>query len=151
MYPPKKKDETTEERNPFADASGTVNAEEDTLGADMLGGKVHIRIQQCNGHKCMTTVAGLSSKLELKKIQRAVKKELCCNGKVLKEGDQHEDASSRSCSRRGFATRTTSRCTVSRSLYRALGWLLKRRSVRTCDRARSRGARVVGAHSGRRR
>jgi translation initiation factor 1 len=66
------------------------------LGSDTLGGKVHIRIQQCNGHKCMTTVAGLSSKLELKKIQKAVKKEPCCKdeetgqGVLHFEGDQRE-------------------------------------------------------------
>jgi translation initiation factor 1 len=91
LYTPKKKDETKEEQNPFADASGAVNAEEDTLGAGTLGGKVHIRIQQRNGGKCITTVAGLSSKLELKKIQKAVKKEHCCNGKVLKDEETGQD------------------------------------------------------------
>ena len=90
MYPPKKKDETKEERNPFADASGTVNAEEDSLGADTLG-EVHIRIQQRNGRKCITTVAGLSSKLDLKKIQKAIKKEHCCNGTVLKDEETGQE------------------------------------------------------------
>ena len=48
-------------------------------------GKVHIRIQQRNGRKCITTVTGLSAKLDLKKIQKAIKKEHCCNGTVLKD------------------------------------------------------------------
>jgi len=76
--------------DPFADASGAVDAVsgEDTLGA---GGKVHIRIQQRNGRKCITTVAGLSSKLHLKKIQKAIKKEHCCNGTVLKDEETGQE------------------------------------------------------------
>ena len=35
---------------------------------------VHIRIQQRNGRKSITTVAGLSPELDLKKILRALKK-----------------------------------------------------------------------------
>ena len=76
--------------DPFADASGAVDAVsgEDTLGA---GGKVHIRIQQRTGRKCITTVAGLSSKLDLKKIQKAIKKEHCCNGTVLKDEETGQE------------------------------------------------------------
>ena len=78
------------------------------------------------------------SKLELKKIQKAVKKELCCKdeetgqGVLHFEGDQREAVKSfllkeEICDKdnvmvRGFRNR---------DLYRALGCLLKRRSVRT--------------------
>jgi translation initiation factor 1 len=52
---------------------------------------VAIRIQQRNGRKCITTVAGLSSKLDLKKIQKAIKKEHCCNGTVLKDEETGQE------------------------------------------------------------
>lgn len=53
--------------DPFADA---------TKGADenVQDGFVHIRIQQRNGRKTLTTVQGLSSEYDLKKIVRACKK-----------------------------------------------------------------------------
>lgn len=53
--------------DPFADA---------TKGADdnVQDGFVHIRIQQRNGRKTLTTVQGLSSDYDLKKIVRACKK-----------------------------------------------------------------------------
>lgn len=53
--------------DPFADA---------IKGADdnVQDGLVHIRIQQRNGRKTLTTVQGLSSEYDLKKIVRACKK-----------------------------------------------------------------------------
>ena len=41
---------------------------------------VHIRVQQRNGRKCITTVQGLNQDLDLKKILKALKKQECCNG-----------------------------------------------------------------------
>jgi len=67
--------------DPFKDASGALDGGDSGLEQ----GKVHIRIQQRNGRKCITTVTGLSAKLDLKKIQKAIKKEHCCNGTVLKD------------------------------------------------------------------
>merc|ERR1712083_151866 len=62
---------------------------------------VHIRVQQRNGRKCITTVQGLSSDLKLEKILKAVKKAHCCNvtivedeemGQVLQfQGDQRDN------------------------------------------------------------
>jgi len=79
--------------DPFADAIS-----EEGGGHD--GGLVHIRIQQRNGRKTLTTVQGLSSEYDLKKIVRACKKEFSCNGTVLEhsefgevlqlQGDQRE-------------------------------------------------------------
>jgi len=80
--------------DPFADAT---TGHED--GADG-GGMVHIRIQQRNGRKTLTTVQGLSAAFDLKKIVRACKKEFACNGTVVEhpeygevlqmQGDQRE-------------------------------------------------------------
>jgi translation initiation factor 1 len=44
--------------------------------------KVHVRVQQRNGRKCITTVQGLAPDLDLKKIARALKKTFQCNGSV---------------------------------------------------------------------
>ena len=47
--------------------------------------KIHIRIQQRNGRKCITTVEGLAEDLDLNKIARALKKTFKCNGSVSKD------------------------------------------------------------------
>lgn len=46
---------------------------------------VHIRIQQRNGKKCLTTVQGVEGSYDLKKILKALKKEYCCNGTVVED------------------------------------------------------------------
>ncbi|CAB0014959.1 unnamed protein product [Nesidiocoris tenuis] len=79
---------------PFADA---IKGSDD----DVQDGLVHIRIQQRNGRKTLTTVQGLSSDYDLKKIVRACKKEFACNGTVIDhqeygevlqlQGDQREN------------------------------------------------------------
>ncbi|KAL5290101.1 EIF1B family protein [Megaselia abdita] len=63
--------------DPFADA---------IKGADdnVQDGLVHIRIQQRNGRKTLTTVQGLSSEYDLKKIVRACKKVLTNLGLLLR-------------------------------------------------------------------
>ena len=52
-------------------------------------GKIHIRIHQRNGKKCITTVEGLDDDLDIKRICRALRTLLNCNGNVVdsKEGD----------------------------------------------------------------
>ena len=54
-------------QDPFADA-----AKGDESGVQ--DGLVHIRIQQRNGRKTLTTIQGLSTEYDLKKIVRACKK-----------------------------------------------------------------------------
>ncbi|CAI9088393.1 OLC1v1022702C1 [Oldenlandia corymbosa var. corymbosa] len=64
---------------------------------------VHIRVQQRNGKKCVTTIQGLDKKLSFEKILKALKKEFCCNGNVVVDkelgkviqlqGDQRKNAS----------------------------------------------------------
>ncbi len=44
--------------------------------------KVHLRVQQRNGRKCITTIQGLADDLDIKKIARALKKTFHCDGTV---------------------------------------------------------------------
>ncbi|KAK9151783.1 hypothetical protein Syun_010092 [Stephania yunnanensis] len=44
---------------------------------------VHIRIQQRNGKKSLTTVQGLKKEFSYDKILKDLKKEFCCNGTVV--------------------------------------------------------------------
>jgi translation initiation factor 1 len=47
--------------------------------------KVHIRIQQRNKKKCILTVQGLNQDLDVKRICKALRQILCCNGAVKKD------------------------------------------------------------------
>jgi len=69
--------------DPFADA-----AKGDESGVQ--DGLVHIRIQQRNGRKTLTTIQGLSTEYDLKKIVRACKKEFACNGTVIEHPEYGE-------------------------------------------------------------
>ena len=45
--------------------------------------KIHLRVQQRNGRKCITTVEGLDSlDIDLKKILKRFKKRFSCNGAI---------------------------------------------------------------------
>jgi translation initiation factor 1 len=78
--------------DPFADANGDDQV--------VTKGIVHIRLQQRNGRKSLTTIQGLDEKLDLNKLTKAFKKEFCCNGCVVEnkelgriiqlQGDQRE-------------------------------------------------------------
>ena len=52
--------------------------------------KVHVRVQQRNGRKCITTVAGLADDLDIKRICKAFKKNFSCNGAVQKDEEVGE-------------------------------------------------------------
>ncbi|XP_021755752.1 protein translation factor SUI1 homolog 2-like [Chenopodium quinoa] len=62
--------------DPFADA------ESEAPGAKEY---VHIRIQQRNGKKSLTTVQGLKKDFSYEKILKDLKKEFCCNGNVVQD------------------------------------------------------------------
>lgn len=64
--------------DPFADA----NAENSGAGTKEY---VHIRIQQRNGRKSLTTVQGLKKEFSYNKILKDLKKEFCCNGTVVQD------------------------------------------------------------------
>lgn len=64
--------------DPFADA----NADDSGAGSKEY---VHIRVQQRNGRKSLTTVQGLKKEFSYNKILKDVKKEFCCNGTVVQD------------------------------------------------------------------
>ena len=68
-----KKEKVKEKKKKTKDA-----AEDEISGGNAK--LIHIRVQQRNGRKCITTVQGLDSQLDLKKILKAIKKAECCNG-----------------------------------------------------------------------
>mmetsp|Transcript_1100 Transcript_1100/g.1108 ORF Transcript_1100/g.1108 Transcript_1100/m.1108 type:complete len:107 (+) Transcript_1100:68-388(+) len=67
--------------DPFADNSA---------GKDHSSTKIHVRVQQRNGRKCITTIQGLPDDLDLKKIARALKKTFQCNGTVNEDEELGE-------------------------------------------------------------
>ncbi len=51
--------------------------------------KYHIRVQQRNGRKCITTLDGLEQDLDLKRICKAMREAFSCNGNIkMKEGEE---------------------------------------------------------------
>ncbi|KNC97060.1 translation initiation factor SUI1 [Spizellomyces punctatus DAOM BR117] len=68
--------------DPFADTG-----EESDL---KVQGYIHIRVQQRNGRKTLTTVQGLPADLDQKRILKAFKKEFACNGTVVQDEDLGE-------------------------------------------------------------
>nr|GMC72472.1 protein translation factor SUI1 homolog [Ipomoea batatas] len=68
----------TSRSDPFAEA----NAENSGAGSKDY---VHIRVQQRNGRKSLTTVQGLKKEFSYNKILKDLKKEFCCNGTVVQD------------------------------------------------------------------
>jgi translation initiation factor 1 len=66
--------------DPFADDVGDTPAKN----------YVHIRIQQRNGRKTLTTVQGLSKEYNPKTLLKAFKKEYACNGTIIQDPDMGE-------------------------------------------------------------
>eukprot|EP00298_Acanthocystis_sp_HF-20_P026244 c3931_g1_i1.p1 GENE.c3931_g1_i1~~c3931_g1_i1.p1 ORF type:complete len:122 (+),score=39.38 c3931_g1_i1:29-367(+) len=66
---------------------------DDDFQTNDTGDHVHIRIQQRNGRKCLTTVQGIPEKADLKKILKVFKKEFCCNGNLADVGEEGEESS----------------------------------------------------------
>ena len=53
-------------------------------------GKIHVRIQQRNGRKCITTIQGLEDDLDLKRICKAMKRSFNCNGNIADDDEMGE-------------------------------------------------------------
>jgi len=68
--------------DPFADAADqdTVETSQKTQQTN-----IHIRIQQRNGRKTLTTIEGIPSKFDLKKILKVIKKQFACNGTIVND------------------------------------------------------------------
>ncbi|KAF7512337.1 Eukaryotic translation initiation factor eIF-1 [Endocarpon pusillum] len=81
--------------DPFAEA------DEDTGQVQQSQQYIHIRIQQRNGRKTLTTVQGIPKKFDQKKILKVIKKKFACNGTIVDspemgeviqlQGDQRKD------------------------------------------------------------
>ena len=70
--------------DPFGDVSGNLDTDiKDKNNVDLGSNLIHIRIQQRNGRKTLTTVQGITDKFDLKKLVRSFKKEFACNGTVI--------------------------------------------------------------------
>ena len=74
-----------------------------TTEIEITKSKIHIRIQQRNGKKSITTIEGLENDLDLKRICKSMRKTFNCNGNVTLmkdseqeiiqlQGDQRENA-----------------------------------------------------------
>eukprot|EP00756_Hemistasia_phaeocysticola_P011851 Hpha_TRINITY_DN15149_c2_g1::TRINITY_DN15149_c2_g1_i2::g.129947::m.129947/K03113/EIF1, SUI1; translation initiation factor 1 len=68
--------------DPFGQVDAGENVSEDRKNT------VHVRCQQRNGRKCITSIQGLHVDLDFKKLVKAFKKEFSCNGSVT-ESSEH--------------------------------------------------------------
>ncbi len=60
-------------------------ADQDELGITKEKKYIHIRLQQRNGRKTLTTIQGLPTDLVFKKLVRTFKKDFCCNGTIIED------------------------------------------------------------------
>eukprot|EP00906_Rhabdomonas_costata_P032914 RCo046352 len=65
-------------KDPFAE-------DDDVATTGKTSTKVHVRVQQRNGRKSITTIQGLSSDLDLKLILKELKKSFNCNGSIVED------------------------------------------------------------------
>ncbi|EUC38726.1 hypothetical protein COCCADRAFT_32098 [Bipolaris zeicola 26-R-13] len=71
--------------NPFAEADEDTGQVKQTQQD-----YIHIRIQQRNGRKTLTTVQGLPKKFDQKKILKVIKKKFACNGTIVSDAEMGE-------------------------------------------------------------
>ncbi|CAM9333968.1 eukaryotic translation initiation factor 1-like [Petromyzon marinus] len=71
--------------DPFADA---IKGESSLPGG--TDDSIHIRIQQRNGRKTLTTVQGIGDQYDKKKLVKAFKKKFACNGTVIEHPEYGE-------------------------------------------------------------
>ncbi|KAJ5119655.1 hypothetical protein N7448_010324, partial [Penicillium atrosanguineum] len=76
--------ENLKSHDPFADA------DEETGETKQSQDYIHIRIQQRNGRKTLTTVQGLPKKFDQKKILKVIKKKFACNGTIVADTEMGE-------------------------------------------------------------
>ena len=69
--------------NIFNQQFDATDETEDEFSGKLLQNKIHIRIQQRNGRKTITTLQGIEEKYDQKKLAKAFKKEFNCNGTVV--------------------------------------------------------------------
>jgi len=70
--------------DPFADEGDPLASTQD-VGSQQ--NYIHVRIQQRNGRKTLTTLQGLPKEYNVKKLLKAMRKEFACNGSLV----EHEE------------------------------------------------------------
>ncbi|KIM62075.1 hypothetical protein SCLCIDRAFT_15919 [Scleroderma citrinum Foug A] len=73
--------------DPFADEGDPLAG---TADVGSQANHLHIRIQQRNGRKTLTTLQGLPKEYDPKKLLKAFKKEFACNGNVVDDLEMGE-------------------------------------------------------------
>ncbi|KAJ3533860.1 hypothetical protein NM688_g7224 [Phlebia brevispora] len=73
--------------DPFADEGDPLDANRE-VGTQQ--NYIHIRIQQRNGRKTLTTLQGLPKEYDAKKLLKAFKKEFACNGTIVDDEEAGE-------------------------------------------------------------
>ncbi|CAO1635784.1 unnamed protein product [Jaminaea pallidilutea] len=79
--------------DPFADTGEDNHVEVDAKDDKKTKTQeryVHIRIQQRNGRKTLTTLQGLPKEYDVKKILKAFKKDFACNGTLVEDPELGE-------------------------------------------------------------
>lgn len=78
--------------DPFANAND--EEPESTSQAGVPAGKqsqyIHLRVQQRNGRKTLTTIQGIPAELDQKKLLKAFKKVFACNGTIVEDDELGE-------------------------------------------------------------
>mmetsp|Transcript_24428 Transcript_24428/g.27082 ORF Transcript_24428/g.27082 Transcript_24428/m.27082 type:complete len:117 (-) Transcript_24428:25-375(-) len=59
----------------------------DSGDEETFEGLVHIRVQQRNGRKTLTTCQGLPDSAPFTKLLKGFKKKFCCNGTIVEDED----------------------------------------------------------------
>ncbi|KAI0093870.1 eukaryotic translation initiation factor 1 [Irpex rosettiformis] len=67
--------------DPFADEGDALAAANQDVGSQ--SNYIHVRVQQRNGRKTLTTLQGLPKEYDAKKLLKAFKKEFACNGTLV--------------------------------------------------------------------
>ncbi|KAJ3064660.1 Eukaryotic translation initiation factor eIF-1 [Podochytrium sp. JEL0797] len=70
-------------KDPFADIGDETSPLE-------VQGYIHIRIQQRNGRKTLTTVQGIPQEIDPKKVLKAFKQQFACNGNIVEDEELGE-------------------------------------------------------------
>jgi translation initiation factor 1 len=69
-----------------SDLLNSLNETTSPFSSKVAEKKIHLRTQQRNGKKCITTVQGLDNDLDIKRIAKAMRKQFNCNGTI----EEHE-------------------------------------------------------------
>ncbi|POY73912.1 hypothetical protein BMF94_3083 [Rhodotorula taiwanensis] len=70
----------------FADEGADEDTQLDAKAVKKQPDSIHIRIQQRNGRKTITTISGIPTDFDLKKLAKAMKKDFACNASI----EEHE-------------------------------------------------------------